>query len=259
MPLNLVLRREIGPAPTAAPITIELDKIVPALGNLFVRGQQVWLGPDRAGTPITLRISTTHLRVLLAGVPIKTVASQLTASDLHTLAHTQQARILDHDEQTTHHIAAGVVEVERTVNAIGYVGLANKTVSIGHSLAGRRVTLRFDGDVLAVLDPTERTLLRSLPNPLTTRAAALLRGARPAGPPPTHVPAGPVTVERIVSSSGGIMIARQRIQIGRNHARAIVTATIDEDTITVHHGTHLLIRTPRTNTTTVTRHRASNH
>jgi transposase InsO family protein len=257
MPLNLVLRREIGPAPMAAPITIELDKTVPASGNLFVRGQQIWLGPDRAGTSITLRISTSHLRVLLAGVAIKTVASKLTASDLHTLVRTQQARILDHDEQTTHHTATTAIEVDRTVNAIGYVGLANKTVSIGHGLAGRRVNLRFDGDTLAVIDPTERTLLRTLPNPLTTRAAALLRGARPAGPPPTPAPTGPVTVERIVSS--GIMIARQRIQIGRNHARAVVTVTPDEHTITVHHGPHLLTRTPRTTTNTITRHRASNH
>ncbi|WP_433734673.1 IS481 family transposase [Nocardia sp. CA-129566] len=259
MPLNLLLRKEIGPAPAAAPITVELDKTVPASGNLFVRGQQIWLGPDRAGTPITLRINTTVLRVLLAGIPIKTVASKLTASDLHALVHTQHARILDHDEQPAHQTATGVVEVERTVSAIGYVGLANKTVSIGYNLAGRRVTLRFDGEILAALDPTDRTLLRTLANPLTTRGAALLRGARPAGPPPTPPTTGPVTVERIVSSSGGIMIARQRIQIGRNHARAIVSVTLDEHTITVHHGTHLLTHTPRTTTDTVTRHRASNH
>ncbi|WP_081706552.1 integrase core domain-containing protein [Nocardia sp. CNY236] len=115
-----------------------------------------------------------------------------------------------------------------------------------------------DIDIDAVSESKITPILRTLPNPLTTRAAALLRGARPAAPP-THVPAAPVTVERIVSSSGSIMIARQRIQIGRNHARAVVTATVDEDTITVHHGPHLLIRTPRTNTTPVTRHRASNH
>ncbi len=62
-----------------------------------------------------------------------------------------------------------------------------------------------------------------------------------------------------VSSSGGIMIARQRIQIGRNHARAVVTVCLDEDTITVHHGPHLLATTPRTTTGTVARRRANNH
>lgn len=259
MPPNPLPRTEIGPAPTAAPTTVELDQTVPASGNLFVKGQQVWLGPDRAATPVTLRINTSHLQVLIAGVPIKTVASKLTASDLHALARTPRARILDQDEPSAHQPTSTAIEVDRTVNAVGHVGLANRTISISNTLAGRRVTLRFDGDTVAVLDPTERTLLRTLPNPLTTRTTALLRGARPAGPPPSHAPAGPITAERIVSASGGIMIARQRIQIGRNHARAVVTATIDEDNITVHHGPHLLIRTPRTNTAAVTRRRASNH
>lgn len=65
-------------------------------------------------------------------------------------------------------------------------------------------------------DGTELTIVtgiddHSLPNPLTPRTAALLRGARSAGPPPADAPAEPITAERIVSSSGGIMIARQRI------------------------------------------------
>lgn len=103
-----------------------------------------------------------------------------------------------------------MIEVDRTVSAVGFVALANKQISVGYALAGRRVTLRFDGRVMAVLDPADRTLLRTVPNPLTTRSVAYLRGARPAGPPPTPPTAGPVTVERIVSSSGGIMVTRQR-------------------------------------------------
>ena len=98
-----------------------------------------------------------------------------------------------------------------------------------------------------------------MPSPLSTRATAYLRGARPAGPPPTPPLVGPVTIERIVSSKGGITIARQRIQIGRQHARKVVTATLDQDTIQVHHGGHLLVTTPRTSTDAVTHHRAQNH
>ncbi|RSM75568.1 IS481 family transposase [Kibdelosporangium aridum] len=259
MPVNLLRLNDMGPAPVAAPITIELDKTVPASGNLQVKGQQIWLGPDRAGTPITLRISTSLLRVLLAGVPIKTVASKLAASDLHALVHTQHARIIEGDTTTIQQPGSTAIEVERTVSAAATIALANKPITVGFSPAGRRVILRFEAGVMAVLDPTDRTLLRTLPSPLTTRAVAYLRGARPAGPPPTPPPAAPVTVERIVSSSGGIMIARQRIQIGRQHARKVLTLTLDETTIHVHDGPHLLATVPRTTNLAVTHKRAQNH
>lgn len=258
MPLNLLRLKHMGPSPQAAPITVELDKTVPASGNLQVKGQQIWLGPDRAGTPIVLQICTTYLRVFLAGVLIKTVGSKLAASDLHALVHTQHARIVTIDPPAELPVSP-VIEVERTVNAAGCVGLANKAVSVGFPLAGRRVILRFDAGLMAVLDPTDRTLLRSVPSPLTTRPVAYLRGARPAGPPPVPPAETPVTVERIVSSSGGIMIARQRVQVGRNHARKVLTVTIDETTIQVHDGPHLLVTAPRTTTLVVTHKRAQHH
>ncbi|USX49917.1 IS481 family transposase [Lentzea sp. HUAS12] len=258
MPLNLLRLKHMGPSPQAAPITVELDKTVPASGNLQVKGQQIWLGPDRAGTPIVLRICTTYLRVFLAGVLIKTVGSKLAASDLHALVHTQHARVITTDAPAELP-ASPVIEVERTVNAAGCVGLANKAVSVGFPLAGRRVILRFDAGLMAVLDHADRTLLRSVPSPLTTRSVAYLRGARPAGPPPVPPAATPVTVERIVSSSGGIMIARQRVQVGRNHARKVLAVTIDETTIHVHDGPHLLVTAPRTTTLVVTHKRAQHH
>jgi hypothetical protein len=51
-----------------------------------------------------------------------------------------------------------------------------------------------------------------------------LPGARKAAasPPP---PSGPVTVQRRVSSRGGIMVATQKIQVGLIHAGKIVTVT----------------------------------
>lgn len=77
--------------------------------------------------------------------------------------------------------AKGVIKVDPTVSA---VALANKQFSVGYALAGRRVTLRFARGVMAVLNATSRTLLRTVPNPLTTRAVAYPRGARPAGHQP---------------------------------------------------------------------------
>jgi hypothetical protein len=155
-------------------------------------------------------------------------------------------------------VVTGVIELDRTVNAVGYASLANRPVSVGFALAGRRVILRFHAQVMTVLDPADRTILRSMPNPLTTRSVAYLRGARPGGPPPTPPVAGLVTVERIVSSSGGIMITRQRVQIDRQHARKVVTVTLDEHTIQFHHAGHLLVTTPRTSTDVVTHRRAHN-
>jgi transposase InsO family protein len=263
MSLDVLRLHEMGPSPRAEAVTVELDKTVPASGNLSIRGQQLWLGPDRAGTPITLRITTRHLRVFLAGVLVKTVASKLAASDLHALIDTHQARLITPNPATAHadQHTAGVIEVDRTVSAVGYVALANKQHSVGYALAGRRVTLRFDTTrgVMTVLDTIDRTLLRSVPNPLTTRTVAYLRGARPAGPPPIPPAAGPVTVERIVSSSGGIMITRQRIQLGRQHARKVVAVTLDEHTIHVHDGPNLLVTVPRTTTLEVTHRRAQHH
>src|ERR1700742_18100 len=160
MPLDVLRRHEMGPAPRPASVTVELDKTVPASGNLQIKGQQLWLGPDRAGTPITLRIDTSHLRVFLAGVLIKTVASKLAVSDLHALVHAGHARLIT-AATPSHHQQTGVIEVDRTVSAVGYVALANKQFSVGYALAGRRVTLRFDARRMMVLDPAERTLLRT--------------------------------------------------------------------------------------------------
>jgi hypothetical protein len=71
--------------------------------------------------------------------------------------------------------------------------------------------------------------------------------------------AGPVTVQRIVSSGGGITVARQRVQVGRNHARKVLTVTLDETTIQVHDGPHLLLTAPRTTSLVVRHTRAQHH
>ncbi|MCE7010106.1 hypothetical protein LWC34_45985 [Kibdelosporangium philippinense] len=108
---------------------------------------------------------------------------------------------------------------------------------------------------MSVLDPTDRTLLRTMASPADPPAVASLRGARPAGPPAAQ----PLTVELIVPSSGGIMVARQRILIGRQHARKVLTISLDETTIHVHDGPHLLATVPRTTDLVVTHKRAQNH
>ena len=110
---------------------------MPASGNLSVKGRRLVRSRPGRGHRSPCGSPTAYLRVLLAGVLVKTVASKLAASDLHALVLTGQARLLDPDNTPIETPVTGVIEVDRTVNAAGCVGLANKAVSIGFGLAGR--------------------------------------------------------------------------------------------------------------------------
>ena len=57
-------------------------------------------------------------------------------------------------------------------------------------------------------------------------------GARPAGPPP-RPSTEPVTAQRRASNTGVIMVAGQKIALGRIHAGQVVTVHVAESTITV--------------------------
>lgn len=98
------------------------------------------------------------------------------------------------------------------------ISLVGRQHLIGYHLAGRRITARLDHGVLHLFD-ADRTLLRSLPNPLSTAEQSRLRDARPAGPPPAQ-PAGPPRVDRRVNCRGTLMIAGQRIHVGIRFAGA---------------------------------------
>lgn len=64
---------------------VEIDRIVPASGNLAVCGQQFWLGPARAGHKLTLWIDTTTVHLSLDGQHLKTLPCRLTSIDLARL------------------------------------------------------------------------------------------------------------------------------------------------------------------------------
>lgn len=99
-------------------------------------------------------------------------------------------------------------------------------------LAGRRVSIRIEDVTLLYFDPATRELLRVRPNPLSYDQARRLRGARPAGPPP-RPRIEPITVTRRASNSGIIMVASQKIALGRAHAHTERTVHVAEHTITV--------------------------
>ena len=60
---------------------VEVDRVVPASGNLWIGGQQVWLGPALSGRQITLWIDAISLHVLADGARIKTLPSRLGATE----------------------------------------------------------------------------------------------------------------------------------------------------------------------------------
>jgi hypothetical protein len=124
------------------------------------------------------------------------------------------------------------VEVDRTVNNTGSVSLGKRLVLAAEILRGRRVTVRVDGHTLMFLDPDTRELLRTRPNPLTPVEIGRLRTARPAGPPP-QPPTGPVRVQRRASGTGTVMVAGQKLALGRVHAGRTVTIDVTDTDLVV--------------------------
>jgi transposase InsO family protein len=204
-------------------VAVEADRVVPPSGNLWIGGQQVWLGPAMAGRTVTIWADETSLHVLRDGVRLKTLPSRLGVTELARLA-ADGARPAGPSPLPSGTGAA--IEVERMVNAVGLAGLAGAQVNVGFELAGQRVTLRMEGTQMAAVSH-DGELLRTLPCPVPQRDRHRLRGARRAAT--TQPPlAGPVTVQRRVSQRGSIMVATQRIQVGMIHAGKIVTVTADD-------------------------------
>jgi transposase InsO family protein len=235
----------------ASLVAVEADRVVPPSGNLWIGGQQVWLGPQLADRKVTIWVDETSLHVLLDGARIKTLPSRLGVAELARLA-AAGARPAGPSP-----LLAGTgtaVEVERTVNATGLVGLAGGQFNVGYQLAGQRVVLRMDGTQMMVITG-DGELARTMPCPVPAGDRLRLRGARraAASPPP---PSGPVIVQRRVSARGGIMVATQKIQAGLIHAGKIVTVTAEE------HSFRLVIDgqaagvVPRTTTREIHRYKA---
>jgi hypothetical protein len=235
----------------APPVAVEADRVVPPSGNLQVGGQQVWLGPALADRKVTIWVDETSLHVLLDGARVKTLPSRLGITELARLA-ADGARPAGPSP-----LLAGtgtVVEVERTVNACGLAGLAGAQFNVGYQLAGQRVTLRMDGTQMMVITG-DGELARTMPCPVPAGDRYRLRGARRAAASPLP-PSGPVTVQRRVSSRGGIMVATQKIQVGLIHAGKIVTVTAGDHSFRLVIDGQAVGVVPRTTTREIHRYKA---
>ncbi len=206
------------------------DRVVPASGNLAVRGKQFWLGPTRAGVTVTFWADHDVIHLSIAGARVKTVRSHLSATDLAALAGTGGRPAGPSPLPPAGPDAA--LEIDRTVSCGGLVSLGEHRLLAAEILSGRRVSIRIDAATLMFFDPDTRELLRTRPNPLSYDQARKLRGARSAGPPP-RPSVEPVTIQRRVWDTGVIMVAGQKLALGRTHAHTIITVHVAEHTITV--------------------------
>ena len=236
----------------ASQSAVEVDRVVPASGNLWIGGQQVWLGPALSGRQVTLWADAISLHVLLDGARIKTLPSRLGVTELARLA-ANGARPAGPSPLPTGDGA--VIEVDRTVNATGLVSLADQQVGVGSPLAGQRVTLRMEGPLMAVLSH-DGSLLRTLACPIPADRRYRLRGARRARSLPPQ-PGAPITVQRRVSSRGGLMVARQKIHAGMIHAGKTATVICENNHFRVVIDGETAAVVPRTTTSEVHRYKAN--
>ena len=125
--------------------------------------------------------------------------SNVSAADLAALAVTG-ARAAGPPPLPPAELGAAI-EVDRIVSKDSAVHLAGCYVLAAEILGGRRVAIRIEETTLMFFDPGSRELLRTWPNPLTWDQAHMLRGARPAGPPP-RPSCEPVTVQRVANNTG---------------------------------------------------------
>lgn len=204
--------------------------VVPACGNLKVSRQQFWLGPRLSGHTITLWIDTKTVHVSLDRRRLKTLPSRLSEVDLARLRKQGARPAGPPPAPPSAMLAQGVaLEVDRPVNACGLVALGGIQFGVGQVLAGRRVTLRLEGDLIHVV--ADGVLARTLVSPLEPEQLVRLRGASVAGPPP--VTGGPIRVQRRVSCRGAISIATQRVHVGIVHARKVVTVELHDTVVRV--------------------------
>jgi transposase InsO family protein len=232
--------------PLVTPGAVEFDRVVPPSGNMFVAGRQFWLGPTRAGITVTFWADCDVIHLTAGGARIKSVRSHLSTADIARLGATG-GRPAGPPPLPPPDSPGAAVEVDRIVSTGGTVSLGGRPLLAAEILAGQRVTVRIDDTTLTYVDAETRQLLRTRPSPFTYDQVRHLRGARPAGPPP-RPSLEPIRVQRRASNSGVIMVAGQKVALGRIHAHTVVTVYVAETTLTIQAGDHDTRTVARTTT-----------
>ena len=241
--------------PASWPEAVEVDRTVPASGNLTIGPQQFWLGTGRAGQQVRFWIDTATCHLSIGGWRIKTVPSRLTAADLARLRRTdgRPAGPPPAGPAPGALAASSCVEVDRLVTASGAITLGNQLVLVGSPLAGQRARIRLDGQLMHVITQ-DGLLWRTLPCPIPPGQRHRLQGVRLAGPAP--LPPSSSAVQRRVSSRGGIQVAGQKIQVGMTNAGKTVTVHIENDNFRLVIDGETVAVVPRTTSREIHRYKA---
>lgn len=212
---------------------IELDRPVPPSGNMWLCGNQFWLGPARAGQVVRFWIDCEWVHLSIGAQRVKSLPSRFTVADLDKLAAKGALPAGPAPASTRQRPKNGIVEVERTVAKNGTVSLGSKIVLAAWMLAGRRVGVWIeDGAPLVFFDPETRELLRTRPNPLAPGEADRLQRQKPVGTRP-RPSIEPITVQRRASNTGIIMVTGQKIALGRQYKHQTVTVHVAETTLAI--------------------------
>lgn len=147
-----------------------------------------------------------------------------------------------------------MIEVDRTIDRDGMVGLGGQRMTIDPPLAGQRVTLRFDGQLMHVISGNR--LVKTLPAPLNMARRGKLTGARTSTSPLPPPPFEPLRAVRRVPADGIAMVAGQRLRVGRTYAGQTVTVLIEDTIFRVMLGEVEISTHARTTTKPVTRFKA---
>jgi hypothetical protein len=249
------LEADRAPSSPASTDAVEIERIVPASGNLGICGQQFWLGTQRAGQTVTLRIDTTTVHLGIDGTHLKTLPSRMTTSHLARLRAAGARPAGPAPARPAAGLLSGPVEIHRTVNASGNVSVAGHYLNVGAQHAGRRITVRLDTDLAHVI--VDGALTRTTPLALPPTQRARLQGAQTAGSPPSP-DQRPARTQRRVSARGDTQVIGQRVPVGLRHAGRIVTIEIGDTVLRVfdERGDTLINQTPRTSTKTLARFKA---
>jgi transposase InsO family protein len=231
----------------------EIDLRIPPSGVVdLVGAQQVWIGKGFAGRTVTLWADLTTVHAVVDGEVVTTAVSRLTTADLDRLtmrgARTgQPAPALPAVDPNPSTGAVVAIEVDRTATRDGLVTLLGHHLALGPDTAGTRVTLRIEGGLIHAIAGNH--VIKTLPNPLDSKDNGRLTRVRRATtqlPPPP--PSGSQRVHRRVPTDGVVMVAGQRLRVGRTHAGTIVTVVVEDHHFRVLDGTAELSLHARTTT-----------
>jgi transposase InsO family protein len=243
---------------------VEWEARLSPIGRLCLPGnQQIKFSQALAHRQVTIWADDRSIHVLLDGHLIRTRPSRFSEPDLRDL--------LDRGGRPAGPepgpaalpaglVAAGanasstVIELDRTVARDGDVGLGGQRVLLDPPLAGQRVTLRFEGQLLHVV--ADGRLVKTLPSPIERGDRAKLTGARTATTPLPPPPAQPLRAIRRVPADGVAMVAGQRLRVGRAYAGQTVSIGIEDTVFRVLLGDVELSTHARRTDKTITRFKA---